>query len=200
MSKVSAIILAAGRSSRFAGGNKLLAEIDGIPIVRRVALQVAASPVNDIILVTGAYDGAVAAAAGAGRWRHIVNPDAPQGLSSSLKAGLVAAGTGTDGALVVLADMPAVSAALIAKLCAAFDAGGGDKIVYPRNVEEMQGNPVLWPRALFADLMQLEGDSGGKKLLNQYTQLCQPLDVSGDDAFTDIDTRADLARITSGAN
>ena len=200
MSRVAAIILAAGRSSRFDGGNKLLAEIDGVTLVRRIALEVAASPVDDIVLVTGADDGAVATAAGAGRWRHVVNPEPARGLSSSLKAGLAALGTDASGALVVLADMPAVSAALIAKLSAAFDASGGKKIVYPQNARGVQGNPVLWPRVLFADLLLLDGDSGGKKLLTQYAHLCQPLDVSGDDAFTDIDTRADLARMTRRAD
>jgi molybdenum cofactor cytidylyltransferase len=196
VSKVAAIILAAGRSSRFEGGNKLLAEIDGSAMVRRVACEVAASPVNEIILVTGAGDGAIASAAGAGRWRHIINPEPARGLSSSLKAGLAALSADTGGALVILADMPGVTAALIAKLCEAFNAHGGEKIVYPQNTRGVQGNPVLWPHALFADLMQLEGDSGGKKLLAMRAHFCQPLHVSGDDAFTDIDTRADLARMT----
>ena len=200
MSKVAAIILAAGRSSRFVGGNKLLAKIDGVTLVRRAALEVAASPVDDIILVTGADDGAVASAAGAGRWRSIINQTPELGLSSSLKAGLAALDTDASGALVVLADMPAVSAVLIAKLCAAFDAHGTGMIIYPQNSAGQQGNPVLWPRVLFADMMLLEGDSGGKKLLTQYAHLCHPLDVSGDDAFIDIDTRADLARITRRAD
>lgn len=84
--KIAAVILAAGRSSRFEDGHKLLAEIDGVPIVRRVALALAQSRVDDIILVTGANADDVLAAAAPGRWRSVVNPNATEGLSSSLSS------------------------------------------------------------------------------------------------------------------
>ena len=192
--RISAIILAAGRSSRFDGGHKLLSEIGGVALIRRVATAVAAAPVEDIILVTASDGGDVLKAAGEGRWRSVINADNALGLSSSLQAGLHALNAGTGGALIVLGDMPALSAGLIANLCEMFKSRAGSAIVFPQDASGQQGNPVLWPRALFPELTQLTSDHGGKKLLTTYAHLCQPITVSNTDAFTDIDTRADLER------
>lgn len=195
--KISAIVLAAGRSSRFDGGNKLLSQIDGVPMMRRVALAVAAAPVDDIILVTAPDGGGVLKAAGDGRWRSVVNPNAGLGLSSSVQAGLQALDAAADGAVIVLGDMPALAPGLIAKMCEAFEAQAGFAIVFPQNTAGQQGNPVLWPRALFPDLMRLTGNGGGKSLLTTHAHMCHPVTVSNGGAFMDIDTRADLESFKS---
>ena len=193
--QIAAIVLAAGRSSRFNGGNKLLAKIDEVPLVRRALTEVAASAVTDILLVVapGAHD--VVEAAGPGRWRTIINEHAHEGLASSLRAGISALPGTTDGALVVLADMPGVRADLIARVMAAFTAEGGEVIVYPADDAGRQGHPVLWPKQLFPELLALEGDAGGKSLLQKHQVISRTVRVSGADAFFDIDTQADLARL-----
>lgn len=190
---VAAIILAAGRSTRFAGGHKLLIEIDGEPIVRRVAEALAASAVGEIVLVTPALDGPVAQAAGAGRWRTIENTQAAEGLSTSLRAGIEAIGESADGILVALADMPGIDAPLVDALIGAFKESDGRSIVFPVSAEGRQGHPVIWPRSLLPALSQLIGDTGGKALLAQHRDLWRPVATASSGAFADIDTREALA-------
>ena len=190
--KIAAVILAAGRSSRFEDGHKLLAEIDGVPIVRRVALALAQSRVDDIILVTGANADDVLAAAAPGRWRSVVNPNATEGLSSSLSLGIQSLDATADGALVALADMPGISTKLVDALLAAFTQGAGNSIVFPVASDSRRGHPVIWPRALFPALKNLSGDTGGKSLLAGHCELWRPVACDDAGAFADIDTRADL--------
>lgn len=191
---IAAIIVAAGRSSRFAEGNKLLADFKGGPIIRHVMAAVEASPINAIVLVTAGDGDAVLTAAGKGRWQAIKNPRALEGLSTSIQCGLAALPQDIDGAMIVLADMPAVTPDLIEQLCATFKAHNGEKIVFPQTDGGRQGNPVLWPRTFFAELMHLTGDTGGKAVLAAHPELQMPVIVTGDAATFDIDTISDLDR------
>jgi molybdenum cofactor cytidylyltransferase len=190
---IAAIVLAAGRSSRFEGGDKLLADFKGRPVIHHVMEAVAASTVDEVILVTAAFGGKIFAAAGKGRWRSVVNPDAEDGISSSIQYGLSHLESDIDGALILLADMPRVSTAMIEQLCEAFLARQGNAIVFPQTAHGQQGNPVLWPKPLFAELMALTGDIGGKAILARYEALHCPVLVAGDAAVFDVDTKADLA-------
>jgi molybdenum cofactor cytidylyltransferase len=195
--KIAAIVLAAGRSSRFEGGNKLLAEFEGRPLIHHVMTAVAASPVDEIILVTAAFGGKIFAAACQfddceRRWRTVVNPDAEDGLSSSIQYGLSHLESGIDGALIMLADMPRVSTSMIERLCEAFITSKGAAIVFPQSADGQQGNPVLWPRALFAELMALTGDIGGRAILTRHQALHHAVAVDSGAAFYDVDTAADL--------
>ena len=190
--KIAAIVLAAGRSSRFEGGHKLLAPIGGHALIHAVMSAVDAAPVDDIILVTAPESGQIISAAGPGRWRIVANEAAADGLSSSIRAGLSSLERNTDGALIVLADMPRVTCRLIAKLIGAFDESCGEAIVFPQTRNGQQGHPVLWPRSLFAELIGLSGDVGGKAILSRHRHLCRPVFADGNAAIFDIDTRADL--------
>lgn len=192
--KIAAVIVAAGRGSRFAGGNKLLADLNGIPLIRHAALAVASSPVTDAVLVVAPDSAAIVAAAGDGPWRVAVNPDAPQGLSRSIRTGIAALDASIDGALIILGDMPFVTSALIAKLCETFDANNGQRIVFPVTHDGRQANPVLWPRAFFPALLALTGDAGGKALLAANADLHSPVTFDDDGQALDVDTADDLDR------
>lgn len=192
----AAVVLAAGRSARFEGGHKLLAPVDKLPLIARVLSEVAASSVSDIVLVV-AEDGArVAAAAGPGRWRTIVNAEAEMGLATSLRAGIGALDKPTDGALIVLADMPGVTLKLIERVLSAA-AAAPSMIIYPLSADGRQGHPVFWPADLFTELQSLAGDKGAKSLLDRHKARCAPIDSASDDAFSDIDTRAALVAFVS---
>jgi molybdenum cofactor cytidylyltransferase len=192
---ITAIVLAAGRSTRFGADNKLLADAGDGPLIRRVLAAVAASPVDDIVVVTGLDGGRVAAAAGPGRWHLVTNPEPDAGLSSSIRAGIGALAPGTDGVLIVLGDMPGVTADLIAAIITAFEAKARGAIVFPQSPDGRQGHPVLWPRSLFTELASLTGDTGGKALIAAHCGLVSTVPAGdGERAFLDIDTEADLAR------
>ena len=194
--KITAILLAAGHSTRFEDGHKLLAEIDAVPLVRRAAVALAQSSVEDIVLITGTNSKDVATAAGPGRWRHIKNPNATEGLSSSLRLGIQSA-KGAEGILVALADMPGITAELIDTLCATFAASDGQDIIFPIAPGGRRGHPVIWPRSLFGALESVSGDTGGKALLAGHRHLWRPVACDDPGAFADIDTRADLDAFTT---
>ena len=95
------------------------------------------------------------------------NPDFAEGLSTSLKAGLAAVPDDADGAIVCLGDMPQVDAPLIDKLIAAFDPERGALVVVP-TIDGKRGNPVVWARRFFPELMALDGDVGARHLIGRY--------------------------------
>ena len=190
--RVAAIVLAAGRSTRMGGANKLTAEIGGKPLVRAVTEQALASHAHPVIVVTGHQRQAVAAALAEQPVQFVHNPDYEQGLSTSLKAGIAAMPSDVDGAVICLGDMPQVSAPLIDRLIEAFDPERGALIAVP-TVEGKRGNPVVWSRRFFPDLGALEGDVGARHLIGTYADGVVEVPVSGRGAVLDIDTPDALA-------
>jgi molybdenum cofactor cytidylyltransferase len=188
---VSAVILAAGRSSRFEDGHKLLVEIDGVPMVRHVCSALAASNVDDIVLVTSDASGAIAIAAGVGRWRIVENKNAHDGLSTSLRTGLQNIANDADGLLVALADMPGITTAIANTSIATFSSHQ-NAIVFPMSSDGRRGHPIIWPKLLFAELEAVSGDAGGKTVLAAHRDRWLPVPCETEGAFADIDTRADL--------
>jgi molybdenum cofactor cytidylyltransferase len=184
---VAAVVLAAGQSSRMAGKNKLLEDFRGKPMVRRAVEAALASKASPVIVVTGnSGDTIKKALAGLGV-QFIHNPDFAEGLSSSLKAGIRAVPEESAGAIVCLGDMPFVSSTLIDKLIEGFAPERGAVIVAPVRGKQ-RGNPVLWARRFFPELLKLEGDIGARKLTNFYDEgLCE-IEVDDGAAFSDIDT------------
>ena len=113
---IAGVVLAAGRSSRMGGPNKLLEQIAGRPLVRIVVDAVLASRARPVIVVTGHQRERVEAALAGLPVRFVHNPHFADGLGTSLKAGIAALPAGADGAIVCLGDMPQVDAALIDRL------------------------------------------------------------------------------------
>lgn len=187
--------LAAGRSRRFAGGNKLLAEIGGTPLVCRVAAALVASRATPIIVVTGHESAAIEGALDGLDVRCVKNENFAEGLATSLACGLAALPATAQGAMVCLADMPDLAAAHADRLIAAFDEAAAERIVYARRADGGQGNPVVWPRRFFPDLQALSGDTGGKALIAAHADEAVGVTLDADlhGLPEDIDTEHDLA-------
>jgi molybdenum cofactor cytidylyltransferase len=115
------------------------------------------------------------------------NPDFADGLGTSVKAGIAAVPTDVDGAIVCLGDMPQVDAGLIDRLIAAFDPDQGALVVMP-TFEGKRGNPVLWSRRFFPDLMAIEGDVGARYLIGRYSEAVVEVPLEGKAALVDVDT------------
>ena len=107
--RIGALLLAAGQSRRMGGPNKLLAEVDGTPMVAHVARRLLASRARPIIAVLGNQADEVDAALGKLPVERVRNPEFAGGLSTSLKRGIAALPADLDGALVCLGDMPLIS-------------------------------------------------------------------------------------------
>ena len=183
---VAAVILAAGQSRRMGATNKLLATFDGEPLVRRTVQAAIASNANPVIVVTGHMADRVTAALAGLDVEISHNRDYADGLATSLTAGLAAVPANTSGALVMLADMPGVSGGVIDKLIAAFSPGQGRAIVLPTAAGK-RGNPVLWSRAYFPELMALSGDTGARHLLAEHDDAVTTVEI-GAAVAVDVDT------------
>jgi molybdenum cofactor cytidylyltransferase len=184
--RLAAIVLAAGRSTRMGGPNKLLAEISGRALVRIAAEAALASRARPVIVVTGHERERVAAALAGLDVALVHNPDYAAGLSTSLKAGIAAVPADADGAIVILGDMPQVDAALVDRLLAAFDPEKGALVVVP-TIDGKRGNPVVWSRRFFPELAAIEGDIGARHLIASYPEAVTEVAV-GKAALVDVDT------------
>ncbi|CCE95916.1 unnamed protein product [Sinorhizobium fredii HH103] len=165
---VAIVVLAAGRASRMgpAGKHKLLAEFDGVPLVRRSVDTALAVGKGKVVVVTGYREQEIRAALSGLSVTFVSNPDYESGMASSLVAGLSAVEEGSSGMLVMLADMPGVTAGHLSKMIEAFHAESGRAVV--RAVTEGQrGNPVILPRSTFAVVRQLVGDVGARHIVER---------------------------------
>jgi molybdenum cofactor cytidylyltransferase len=202
MTEVAAILLAAGRASRYraAGGaepSKLVAPYRGEPLVRASA-KAALDAGLSVTVVTGHARTEVEAALADLPLAFAHNADFATGLASSLKTGVSALGREIDAALVLLGDMPGVSAEIVSRLAAAFAERADALAVIPVSGGR-RGNPVLLARALFPAIAGLEGDEGARRLL-QAVEPARVIELALDDeAVTlDIDTPTDLAKAERG--
>jgi molybdenum cofactor cytidylyltransferase len=197
--RIAALVLAAGQSRRMGRRNKLLEEINGMPMVRHVALALGASQVAKTIVVTGHEDTKVRQALDGLDVGYAHNPDYEQGLSTSLRAGLEALGddTGIDGVVICLGDMPSVTPLLINRLIAAFRPAEGRAIVLPTH-DGKRGNPVLWDRRFFDAMKTVAGDVGARHLLGENEELVTEIEAGDDAVLLDIDTPQALKAARGG--
>ncbi len=196
MNKIAAIILAAGRSTRFGDDRsttKLVAQFGGAALVHRVAEAALASHAFPVIVVTGLARDAIAAALKDCDVRLVDAPDYAAGLSQSLRAGVAAVPADAGGAIVLLADMPLITPTLIDALIATFEAAPNATAVVPTYAGR-RGNPVLLARTLFATVAKLDGDRGAGKILAEIEGVVE-CPVWDESIFADVDTPDDLRHL-----
>ena len=192
VNRVAAVVLAAGGSTRMQAGHKLLLPLQGRPLIATVVDHVRAAGLRPLVVVTGfngpallqALDGRPVQLVANRRWR--------QGLASSLSVGLQALPPEACGALLVLADMPLVSAKTLQALKEQFTRHSCDPIVYPTH-QGRQGNPVLFPRRFFDEIMALKGDRGAQGVLHRHAAESIALPVESQAVLVDCDTDQDYA-------
>jgi molybdenum cofactor cytidylyltransferase len=189
--RVGALILAAGQSRRMGSLNKLLADIEGRPMVARVADALLASRANPIVVVTGHQEERVRGALAGRDLRFVHNPDYAEGLSTSLRVGLAALDD-VDGAAICLGDMPDVTPAHVDRLIAAFDPGSGRAICVP-TFNGKRGNPVLWDRRFFAEMASVSGDVGARHLIGDHEDAVHEVAMPDSGVLNDFDTPEALA-------
>lgn len=194
--RIAGLVLAAGRSSRMGALNKLLIAIDGKPMVRHAVEAALTAQLAPVLVVTGYQHEKVEEALQALPVTFIVNNDFAKGLSTSLKQGVAALPAECDGVLVVLGDMPLVTAAEISRLINAFNPLEGRSIIIPTR-RGKRGNPVLWGRQFFNEMKELSGDLGARQLVAAYPEAVAEIEMDGDAVLTDIDTPQALARLAA---
>lgn len=184
--RVAALVLAAGSSRRMAGSNKLLQPVGGVPMLRRAANAARASRCADVVVVTGFAADAVHACLAGLDLEFVHNAAHESGMASSLRTGLQALPADTDAVVVVLGDMPWIDGGHIDRLIAAFDPQQ-PKIVVPMK-DGRRGNPILWPRAFFAEMQTVTGDVGARELLQRHAAQVDTVVFDDEAIFADVDT------------
>lgn len=186
--KIAAIVLAAGRSSRM-GRNKLLLDLGGKPIVAHVVDTVARSGFAEIVIVTGHQAAKVKAAlsSAAAPLKIVEARDYADGMAASLKAGIKALSPHMDAAMVVLGDMPQVSQDLYRQIIAAYNPQDGRAIVLPV-ADGKRGNPVLFDRRFFPDILRVDGDVGARHIIGSNSELVAEIPADAREIFMDVDT------------
>jgi molybdenum cofactor cytidylyltransferase len=184
--RVAGVLLAAGLSTRFEDGNKLLAEVGGRPVVYNAAATLAGG-LDAVTVVVGHEAEAVRAALEALDVSFTVNDAYADGQAASVRAGVEAVRGSADAVLVALGDMPFVLPRSVRMLVEAYRAGEGTALAAAHKGQ--RGNPALFDARHFDALIGAEGDTGGRELLLSEGVLVE----TGDPGVTaDIDSRADL--------
>lgn len=190
--RVGAVLLAAGESTRFGSGNKLLAEVDGTPIVRQAAETVVAADLTDVVVIVG-HDGAAVRDALTGLPVSVrPNPDYADGQSTSVRIGVTAARErGWDATVFALGDMPFVAPESINALLDSYSSGSDTVLAAAYDGE--RGNPVLFDRTHYGTLGTVSGDVGGRRLVENEGVL---VDTGDPGVQQDIDDETDLSKYT----
>ncbi|HEX9733660.1 MAG TPA: nucleotidyltransferase family protein [Thermoanaerobaculia bacterium] len=191
---VAGVVLAAGRSERFAGApSKLVAELAGEPLVRRVVLAALGSRLRQVLVVLGHAAAEVRRALAGLAVEWVDNPDYAAGQSTSVRAGMARVAPSMRAAMVLPGDQPLVSSALVDRLIAAYVETSGP-IVRPC-AGGRPGTPVLWDRSLFPELAVLVGDAGGRQVMERHAGEVLEVEIEDPLALADVDTVADLRRL-----
>ena len=172
----------------------LLADKTGKPMIARVVDNVLSSHTRPILVVTGHQAEQVEKALAGKPVRLVHAPDYADGLSASLKAGIAAVPDDCAAAIVCLGDMPLVTGRIIDRLLDAYDRDEGRLIVLP-TFRGKQGNPMLWDRRFFPEILGITGDSGARFLLGRHLDAVAEVEVGEDSVLRDFDTTEELATL-----
>ncbi len=189
MSAPPILLLAAGASRRMGDVDKLLLETPDGPLLRHTARNArAAGPVR--VMLAGGRPEHHAALAGLDVAITEV-PDAAEGMSAALRAGMAALPPDSPAVIIALADMPLVGPDIYARLIAAHAPDKGRLICRAVTQSGRKGHPVLFDRRFFPDLAQVRGDKGGRDILRANPQALCDVPTPGEGAACDIDTPQD---------
>ena len=194
--EIAGLLLAAGRSSRAEGANKLLARLGGKPLVRIAAENALESGLSRLVVVTGHMQGEIRDALAGLDVDIVHNPDFAEGMGGSIRTGMRALPESAEAVTILLADMPGIDATAIDRLIRAYRPEAGRAIIAATH-EGTRGNPVLFDRLFFASLARLEGDTGARRLIVENAGLVAEVEI-GAVARHDLDTRAAL--VAAGAD
>jgi molybdenum cofactor cytidylyltransferase len=188
---IAGIVLAAGLSRRM-GRAKMLMPVDGRAIIRHAVESVLAGGVDSVWVVTGPDVEPIEAALAGLTVQIVVNPAPEEGQSGSLRAGIAALPPSVEAVLIALGDQPALAPSIIPALLAARRTS--PKLIVAPRYRDGQGNPVVFKREIFPELLRLTGDQGARPLIQkeparvEWVELDLPMPP-------DVDTPADYEKI-----
>jgi molybdenum cofactor cytidylyltransferase len=188
---ISGILLAAG-SARRMGTSKVLLPWHGRPLVRHLAGVALASQLSELVVVVGHRAGDAGEALQDLPVRVVHNPAYADGQSTSLRAGLAAVSPDAAAAVVLLADQPLVTTQIVDALLAAF--WNTSARIVAACAAGRRGNPVLFTRDLFPDLLAISGDEGARRVILTHRDRLHCVEVD-EAVFADVDTPEEYAAL-----
>ncbi len=188
---VAGILLAAGTSSRM-GSNKLLFELDGESVLRGAARRALAGGLSPLLVVLGHQAERNRQELDGLPCQVVLNPLFEQGINSSLKAGVAALPAGVAGAMVMLADMPFVTAEMIAEMIARFRSTTAPLVI--SDYEGVNAPPMLYDRTLFEELQAMTGEGCGRQVVKRHRHEAEVLPWPAS-ALADLDVPEDYERV-----
>jgi molybdenum cofactor cytidylyltransferase len=195
---IAAVVLGAGRSRRMAPHNKLLVtDKSGKTMIARVVDNALSSKARPVMVVTGHQAEQVEHVLGGRPVRYVHAADYAEGLSASLKAGIAAVPPECAAAIVCLGDMPLVTGRMIDRLLSMYNPDEGRLIVLP-TFRGKQGNPMLWDKRFFPEILGITGDSGARFLVGKHTGSVCEVEMADDAVLRDFDTTDSLATLPKG--
>ena len=192
---ISGVVLAAGQSKRMGKQNKLLMDVGGRPLVRRAVETALAAGMDDVVVVTGHDADLIRGALSGLDVRFVHNPHFADGMSTSLRSGIGGVSRHASGAMVILGDMPEIAPETLIKLTKSFVASGSEQICAPFYDDgngARRGNPVIWPREFFAEMMDCSGDFGARELLSRFAERLTKVKCDDAGIHKDIDMPEDM--------
>jgi molybdenum cofactor cytidylyltransferase len=191
---LSLIVLAAGKSTRMRGRNKLLIKIKGKPMIRRVAETALKSKVDEVIVVLGWEAQKIREVLADLPCRFVLNKDYEHGQSSSVKAGLKEIGTTTRALLVLPGDVARIDTHSINAVLDAYNNGKAPIVVAAH--KGRLGHPILLSKELFEETMQIDEQTFGlKSVVRRHQAEMRLVETDTENVLRDVDTPEDLKRV-----
>jgi len=191
---LSLIVLAAGKSTRMRGRNKLLIKIEGKPMIRRVAETALESKVDEVIVVLGWEAQKIREVLADLPCRFVLNKDYEHGQSSSVKAGLKEIGTTTRALLVLPGDVARIDTHSINAVLDAYNNGKAPIVVAAH--KGRLGHPILLSKELFEETMQIDEQTFGlKSVVRRHQAEMRLVETDTENVLRDVDTPEDLKRV-----
>jgi len=192
---ISAILLAAGKSKRLKGENKLIKNFKGKPLINHILKSLIKSKVNKIIIVLGFEEKKIRnVTLKSKKIAFLINSNYTKGISSSIKCGLKKISKKNIGFLIVHADMPLVSKTILNTLCSALKIK--NKEIFVPIYKKKVGNPLAFKYSMVKSLKKIKGDKGAKKLIRSNKSKVQLMKMKSKSILIDFDQLKDFPSAT----
>ena len=188
--KIEILILAAGQSTRMKGINKLLKYSNGKTLIEKVVCQSLKSKASNVSIIIQEKDLQIENVLNFYPVKILKTRFENLGIGYSISKGMeLIKKNNPEGVLILLGDMPDITANHINRMIDEFVNNSLQKIIRASSQNMIPGNPVLFPKSFFDLLLKLKGDNGARKILNYYHYMIKYIKLPKMTALTDIDTQ-----------
>ncbi|HEX8919322.1 MAG TPA: nucleotidyltransferase family protein [Chloroflexota bacterium] len=193
---IAGLVLASGMSRRYGSSNKLLVQLEGETVIARTVGAYLNSGLDRVVVVIGYQARKVSSALSALPVDIVLNRRYKEGQSRALVAGISALASSTDAVIIGVGDQPLLESHVISRIADTYRSTG-KRLVAARYLGK-RGNPALFDRTLFPELLTVEGDVGGRPVLERHRDEIEWIDFTDARLALDIDSQVDLKDIDPG--